>query len=85
MLDVIDSLENCKYCSSILIRLVNDLMDLAKLENMKFTLNNSYFDLTKTIKDAFETLSYFGNQKSIYPTLYVDPMIQSFVTNLYGD
>ena len=60
-------------------------MDLAKLENMKFTLNNSYFDLTKTVKDAFETLSYFGNQKSIFPTLTVDPAILPFVKNLYGD
>jgi len=36
----VNSLENCKYCSTMLLNLINDLMDLAKLEKMKFELNN---------------------------------------------
>jgi hypothetical protein len=35
-------------------------MDLAKLEKMKFELNNEFFDIKKTIQRAFETLSYYG-------------------------
>jgi len=30
--------------------LINDLLDLAKIENNKFKLNEEYFDLTNTIK-----------------------------------
>ena len=67
--EIVSSLENCGYCSTMLLNLINDLMDLAKLEKMKFSLNNSFFDLTKTIKGAFGTLSYFGKQKNIEPTL----------------
>jgi len=48
-----DQLENCKYCSNMLLNLINDLMDLAKLEKMKFELNNEFFDLTQTIDRAF--------------------------------
>ena len=33
--------------------LINDLLDLAKIENNKFTLNNKYFDLIETIKETF--------------------------------
>ena len=31
------------------INLINDMMDLAKTEQMKFQLNNQFFDLTETI------------------------------------
>jgi signal transduction histidine kinase len=56
----ISSLENCKYCSVMLLNLINDMMDLAKSEKMKFQLNYEFFDLTSTIERAFGTLSYFG-------------------------
>ena len=36
----------------MLMNLINDMMDLAKTEKMKFELNNEYFDLTKTIQRA---------------------------------
>lgn len=36
--------------------LINDLMDLAKMDNHQFSLNLDYFDLTKTISQAFSIL-----------------------------
>lgn len=69
----------------MLLNLINDLMDLAKLEKMKFILNNSFFDLTKTIKGAFGTLSYFSKQKNIEPTLHIKEEIQPYFINLFGD
>jgi signal transduction histidine kinase len=69
----------------MLLNLINDLMDLAKLEKMKFSLNNDYFDLTKTINGAFGTLSYFGKQKNINPTLEIDADIEPYFKNLLGD
>ena len=36
--------------------LINDLLDLAKLENNQFTLTNEYFNLPKTIYKAFTML-----------------------------
>jgi len=37
----------------MLLNLINDLMDLAKLEKMKFQLNEEFFDLSNTIANAF--------------------------------
>ena len=34
--EAIDSIENCSYQSSTLLNLINDLLDLAKLEKMQF-------------------------------------------------
>ena len=56
----VEQLENCKYCSNMLLNLINDLMDLAKLEKMKFELNNEFFDLTSTIDRTFQSLSYYA-------------------------
>ena len=39
-------LENGKYCSTLLLNLINDMMDLAKSEKMKFEMNCEFFDLT---------------------------------------
>ena len=49
----------------MLMNLINDMMDLAKTENMKFELNNEYFDLTKTIERALDNMSYMANSKDI--------------------
>ena len=43
----------------MLLNLVNDLLDLAKLENSQFTLINSDFDLLEdVIKQSIMTLQY---------------------------
>ena len=38
-------LNKCKFSSKMLTNLINDMMDLAKSEQMKFTLNNQLFDM----------------------------------------
>ena len=45
----------------MLENLINDLLDLAKLENNQFTFNSEYFDLTSVIFDSFETLIHQAN------------------------
>ena len=41
--------EHQKNSTIMLENLINDLIDLAKIENNKFSLNQEYSDLTKTI------------------------------------
>ena len=45
-----DYIENMAYQSNMLLTLINDLMDLAKLETLNFKLNEEYFDLPLLIK-----------------------------------
>ena len=52
---------------------------------MKFELNNEFFDVTKTVERAFETLSYFGEQKNIQPKFIIDKQIELYFKNIKGD
>ena len=42
--------------------LINDLLDLAKLENNTFTLSSSYFNLPSTIQQAFQMLLFSAKE-----------------------
>ena len=47
-------------------------MDLAKTEKMKFDLNNTYFDLEKTVQRSFQNMGYLAIEKKINLSLKID-------------
>jgi len=49
----------------MLVNLINDMMDLAKTERMKFDLNNSFFDLEQLVQRSFENLGYLAVEKEV--------------------
>jgi hypothetical protein len=49
----------------MLINLINDMMDLAKSERMKFELYNSFFDLQQLVERSFENLGYMAIEKEV--------------------
>ena len=48
--------------SHMLENLINDLIDLAKIENNKFSLNQEYYNLANTIHQTLEILLFQANQ-----------------------
>ena len=46
-------LENAIFSSKMLTTLINDLLDLAKLESGTFKFHEHYFDLIKMVENAF--------------------------------
>ena len=40
----------------MILTLVNDLLDLAKIEQFKFKLHEDYFDLTKMVRQSSMTM-----------------------------
>ena len=44
-----DVLERQTFSTHIIENLINDLLDLAKIQNNKFTLNQCFFNITDTI------------------------------------
>ena len=51
-------LENIFYQSSMLITLIQDLLDLAKFETMNFKFNEDFFNLNDLISNAYDTMKF---------------------------
>lgn len=56
---------NCMFSARMIKRLINDLLDLAKLQNGKFNFNNEYFNLKETIMESIKQMEYMAKQKNI--------------------
>lgn len=55
-LEVETLLKNSVFSSTMLLNLINDLLDLAKIENSSFKLNWTFFDLFEVVEKAVDTL-----------------------------
>ena len=49
----------------MLVTLLNDLLDLAKLETMNFQFNEEDFNLNRVIDQVYDTFIYQAAQKKI--------------------
>ena len=49
----------------MLTNLINDLLDLSKIDSLNFRLNEEYFDLVEIVEMAFKTVKYSSNKKNI--------------------
>jgi signal transduction histidine kinase len=69
----------------MLLNLINDLLDLAKLEKMSFQLNKDFFDLTKTIDESLNAFQFYSKQNNIKTHVRIDEEIAHYFKKLYGD
>ncbi len=55
-----NTLKNSLFSSIMLLNLINDLLDLAKLENNQigFKLNETLFNLHEVIQNALDTVDF---------------------------
>ena len=49
----------------MLMTLINDLLDFAKIENQKFRIKEAYFNLNDLIRKAFKTVEIQAINKNI--------------------
>ena len=66
--------------------LINDLLDLAKMENNQFSLTKEYFDLSNIIYESFQILLNMANDRGIKLLAEIDYKENlNLIRNLYGD
>ena len=82
------SMEQSKYIkmlkqsSDILLTIINDILDISKIESGKFKLNNEPFFLKETIDSIYNNLLIIGNSKGLEVSYYLDPTLDC---KLIGD
>ena len=42
----------------MLTNLINDLLDLAKINSLNFKFNNNFFDISKLFQNAIDTVKF---------------------------
>lgn len=76
-----NNLENNRYMkmlkesAKILSQVINDILDISKIESGTITLNNEPFDLRQTVYNVYNHLLVTGNAKGLEVGFYLDPKI----------
>lgn len=71
-----------KESADSLLAIINDILDISKIEAGKIELNNSPFDLKLTINSIYNNLLMAGNAKGLEIGYYLDPNI---IFGVFGD
>ena len=66
--------------------LINDLLDLAKLQNCKFELHDEPFNLLTAIKNSFDIVHNVANQRNITLRAVIDSELHlGLIKSILGD
>ena len=63
LLKIEDILENIEFQSKMLTNLINDLLDLSKIDSLNFKFNDEFFNLIEVVEMAFKTVNYMASKK----------------------
>lgn len=78
-------LKNSLLSSTMLLNLINDLLDLAKIENSQFKFNQQPFNLHEVIGKSVETLSFQALSKGIELSYKYDDHTAGYFLEVLGD
>ena len=69
----------------MLLNLINDLLDLAKIENQQFNFNTTNFNLHEVIQQAIDTLDFQAQQKAIAVEYVFEEANAAYFMDIAGD
>lgn len=81
-----EMLQQQLFSQQMMETLINDLLDLAKMENNKFTLNCKNFDLLEVIRGSFQILLPNASKNKVSLSAQIDNRSHlSLLRNIRGD
>ena len=78
-------LEACQHSSVMLLNLINDLLDLAKDQNLSFEFHHSFSNLKQVANRALKTLDFMATSKNIMTSVIYDEDDLKYFENVYFD
>ena len=75
---------NVKEAGDNLMVIINDILDLSKIESGKLTIDKYPFDLEKTIKHVYNLLKVKADEKQLHFKLELDKNIPKFINGDKG-
>jgi len=78
----IDYVEIINRSASSLLVIINEILDISKIESGKLELENSFFEPSHEFTTVAELFSTLANEKNISYILYLDPNLPK---KIYGD
>jgi signal transduction histidine kinase len=74
------------FSQKMMENLINDLLDLAKLENNSFNISSEYFDLGALIFEAFQMIAHKADEMKVKLFAEIDQRKNlEMITLIYGD
>lgn len=73
-------LNTLKNSGDVLMRIVNDILDLSKMEEGKLTLESKPFNLREAVKQCLSVYTHASDQKDIFLGAYIDQRIPEFIS-----
>lgn len=80
--DQINNLQVLRTSADNLLVLINDILDFSKIDASKLELENTVFDLHKTVDEIYQAMSIKAQEKDNLMSIHLDPKIPTWV---YGD
>lgn len=78
-------LKNALFSSTMLLNLINDLLDLAKIENYSFNFNAQFFNLFEIINSALDNIEFQASQKELELVHEYDEDEIGYFMEIHGD
>ena len=84
MTQTIELIEGCEYSSNMSANLINDLLDFAKMQQLSFTITKGWFNIVKTVENAFHVLRFEQKRKNIDLKLTISDTDKETLAHVYS-